>query len=75
MRYDTQAYRVCYGVPIFVTFTPDEAHNLIMLRMSRTRRNDAVFAGGNDEVGRQFASRRAPALCKDYEDDIFLSIP
>ena len=43
--------------------------------MSRTRRNDAVFAEGNDEVGRQFARRRAPAPDKDYEDDIFLNIP
>ena len=43
MRFDTYAYRVRYGVPIFVTFTPDEAHNTIMLRLSRTRRNDPVF--------------------------------
>ena len=43
MRFDTNAMRVRYGVPIFVTFSPDEAHNLLMVRLSRTRRNDPVF--------------------------------
>ena len=51
MRFDTHANRVRYGVPIFVTFSPDEAHNLLMIRLSRTRRNDPVFAEGNDPVG------------------------
>ena len=30
MRFDTNALRVKYGVPIFVTFSPDEKHNLLM---------------------------------------------
>ena len=33
MRYDTHANRVRYGVPIFVTFSPDDAHNMLMLRL------------------------------------------
>ena len=33
MRFDTNALRVKYGVPIFVTFSPDEKHNLLMLRL------------------------------------------
>ena len=33
MRFDTNALRVKYGVPIFVTFSPDEKHNLLMIRL------------------------------------------
>ena len=40
MRYDTHAFRIAYGVPLFVTFSPDEKHNLIMIRLSRSRRRD-----------------------------------
>ena len=57
MRFDTNANRIRYGVPIFVTFTPDEAHNCLMLRLSRCRQNEPVFADGRDpelrtDVGR-----------------------
>ena len=62
MRFDTNAMRVRYGVPIFVTFSPDEAHNLLMIRLSRTRRNDPVFAEGSDPVGRRYCGRHAPHL-------------
>ena len=30
MRFNIHAYRVRYGVPIFVTFSPDEANNILM---------------------------------------------
>ena len=43
MRFITQAYRIRYGTAIFVTFSPDESHNLLMVRLSRTRRNDPVW--------------------------------
>jgi len=49
MRFDTNAYRVRYGVPIFVTFSPDEAHNLLMVRLSRLRDNDPVRAGKQED--------------------------
>ena len=62
MRFDTNAMRVRYGVPIFVTFSPDEAHNLLMVRLSRTRRNDPVFAEGSDPVGRRYCGRCDPSL-------------
>ena len=42
MRFEIQAMRVRYGVPIFVTITPDEAHQLLYIRMSRTRSSDPV---------------------------------
>ena len=60
MRFDTNANRIRYGVPIFVIFTPDEAHNCLMLRLSRCRQNDPVFADGRDEVGKRVAQRREP---------------
>ena len=62
MRFDTNAMRVRYGVPIFVTFSPDEAHNLLMVRLSRTRRNDPAFAEGSDPVGRRYCGRCDPSL-------------
>ena len=65
MRFDLQGYRVRYGVPIFVTFSPDEPNNVLMLRLSRTRRKDPVFADGRDVVGAQVASRHFPTLRSD----------
>ena len=62
MRFDTHAYRVRYGVSLFVTLSPDESHNLVMIRMSRTRRSDPVFADGRDAVGAQFCGHNQPAL-------------
>ena len=42
MRYEIEALRIRFGVPIFVTFSPDEAHQLLYIRMARTRRSDPV---------------------------------
>ena len=65
MRFDTNAHRIRYGVPIFVTFSPDEAHNLLMVRLSRTRRSDPVFANGKDANGRKHCGRAEPGLAND----------
>ena len=62
MRFDANAMRIRYGGPIFVTFSPDEAHSLLMIRLSRTRRNDPVFAEGSDPVGKRYCGRNAPHL-------------
>ena len=40
MRFDTQALRILYGVPVFVTFLPDESHMLLMIRYARTHQHD-----------------------------------
>eukprot|EP00959_Pyramimonas_sp_CCMP1952_P217268 4544222-Pyramimonas_sp.AAC.1 len=40
MRHDTHAGRVAQDVPIFFTMPPDERHNLVMARLSRSRRKD-----------------------------------
>jgi len=51
MRFEIQAMRIRYGVPLFVTFTPDEAHQLLFIRMSRVRRSDPVRSAS---VGQDF---------------------
>ena len=50
MRFDLQGYRVRYGVRIFVTFSPGEPNNVLVLRLSSTRRKGPVFADGRDVV-------------------------
>ena len=75
MRFDLQGYRVRYGVPIFVTFSPDEPNNVLMLRLSRTRRNDPVFAENRDIVGQRLASRHFPTLDGDYAKDLYMDVP
>ena len=42
MRYDTHAARIAHGVPLFFTMSPDERHNLVMVRLSRSRNKDPV---------------------------------
>ena len=42
MRHEIQAFRVFYGAPLIVTFSPNERHNTLMLRLSRRGRNDPV---------------------------------
>ena len=42
MRCDTHAGRIRRGVPIFVTWSPDEKHSVLMLRLSRSRASDPV---------------------------------
>jgi hypothetical protein len=75
MRFDIHGYRVRYGVPIFVTFSQDEANNMLMLRLSRTRRKDPVLADGRDEVGQRLCGRGAPLLDEDYSSAVYLDVP
>ncbi len=42
MRFEIEAMRIRFGVPLFVTFSPEEAHQLLYVRMSRTRQSDPV---------------------------------
>ena len=77
MRFDTNALRVRYGVPIFVTFSPDEKHNLLMIRLSRTRKNDPVLL--HDAAAALFGDLKAPRLGQaSYtmhdSDDVFLAL-
>ena len=77
MRFDTTALRVKYGVPIFVTFSPDEKHNLLMIRLSRTRRKDPVLL--KDAAAALFGGLKEPTLgnasCSlQSGDDVFLAL-
>ena len=51
MRFEIQAMRIRYGVPLFVTFTPDEAHQQLFVRMTRVRSCDPVRAAS---IGQDF---------------------
>ena len=66
MRFELHSYRVKCGVPIFVTFSPDEAHNYIMLKFSRVRRSDAAHlaeeSGASPHVP---GSRTEPVIGED----------
>ena len=77
MRFDTNALRVKYGVPICVTFLPDEKHNLLTIRLSRTRRKDPALL--HDAAVALYGSRDAPKLgrakYKQYDkDDVFFAL-
>ena len=49
MRFEIEALRIRFGTPIFVTFSPDEAHQMLYLRLSRTRRSDPVRLAASAE--------------------------
>ena len=45
MRFLLHSYRVVFGVPVFITFSPAEKDCLLMVRMSRTLAADPVRLG------------------------------
>ena len=65
MRFATHAGRLTKGVPIFVTWSPDEKHNVLMLRLSRTRRNDPL--NRLDKVAANFGGLYEPSITNDAE--------
>ena len=64
MRFEIQAMRIRYCTPIFVTVTPDEAHSLLYVRMSRHRRSDPIRRP-EQHCNARSGDRRWPALDKD----------
>ena len=42
MRHELKAYQVVKGKPMMVTISPSERHNLLMIRLSRTRASDPL---------------------------------
>ena len=73
LRVDAHALRVKYGVSIFITYSPDEAHNLLMVRLSRTRRSDPVLSV--DESASKYVGRGEPNLFFDESGDVRIDIP
>ena len=75
MRFETNALRVRYGVPIFVTFSPDEAHNLLMVRLSRARRHDPVHkSAGGEDLSHRAGEREWPRVAPEV-DEARMSVP
>ena len=65
MRFITQAYRIKYGTAIFVTFSPDEKHNLLMVRLSRNRQEDPVWENDDVKSHQRYAKKDEPTLKHD----------
>ena len=75
MRFETNALRVRYGVPIFVTFSPDEAHSLLMVRLSRVRKHDPVHKSEDDgDCSRWTGEREWPSVAPEV-DEARMAIP
>eukprot|EP00438_Fugacium_kawagutii_P033974 Skav228932 [mRNA] locus=scaffold2181:248822:258688:+ [translate_table: standard] len=49
MRFEIGAMRVRYGVPLFITVSPDESHQWLFVRMARTRAADPVRTAAPDQ--------------------------
>ena len=75
MRFQAQALRITYGVPIFVTFSPDESHNLLMVRLSRTRRTDPILLATADRESVYSVDANQPSLSPHSERDVLFGVP
>ena len=64
MRYETNAGRIRRGTPIFLTFSPDEKHNVLMLRLHRSRQRDPI--NSLDWQNAKFGQRDLPKQDEDY---------
>ena len=71
MRFEIQTMRLRYGVPLFVTFSPDEAHQLLFVRMSRTRVSDPVRLS-HLHVDMDAGARTWPQLDEDRRLSIYV---
>ena len=72
MNFDTQAHRIRYGTPMFVTFSPDETHNLLMIRVSRTLRIDLVCQSSAYKSERRHYARDAPDSNGNSDDVVMM---
>ena len=52
--------------------SPDETHDLLMVRLSRTRRRDPVLAKGADQSASRFIDRPTPGLTNDMSSLTFV---
>ena len=68
MRFYTHAFRAAFGLPLFATWSPDEKHSLVMLRLSRTRRNDPVQIATAEEHA--FAGMSIPDLGRYWQEKV-----
>ena len=72
MIVDTQAMRIMYVVPAFVTLSLDESHNLLMVRFARSRQHDTFFNCDRFKGFRPYYARGVPDMKAD-PDSIILT--
>ena len=69
MRWRLWSYGVTYGQSIFETFSPNEKHSLLMIRLSRVRGCDSAMQA-EDGTGR-WVKRNSPSIEQDFEETEF----
>ncbi|CAE7430528.1 unnamed protein product, partial [Symbiodinium sp. KB8] len=65
MRHQTHANRICHGTPLFVTFSPSERDNTLMLRLVRARQSDPSLSE-ETETNRDAQGRGKPELDVEF---------
>lgn len=71
MRHEITAFRVFYGVPIMVTFAPNEKQSTLMIRLSRTRRSDPFMECMEvKKWKRDWGARDQPELVERTHDEL-----
>ena len=72
-----------YGLPLFLTLSPNERYSALVLRLSRYRVNDPLLLhsqGADVAALRQCASKDYPSLCaprgrSENDEDVVVDIP
>ena len=70
MRFEVHSDRIVYGMVVFVTMSPREKDSLLMIRLSRTQRNDPITIV--DEVARELGGANVKPV---YPTEILMGIP
>ena len=73
MRFNTQALRILFGLHVVVTFSPDEGHNLLMVRVARTRANDTCVSNDSFEKENTIYGVDLPNV-KQSDDDVTIGV-
>eukprot|EP00971_Amphidinium_carterae_P051708 1018051-Amphidinium_carterae.1 len=63
MRHQTHANRVHFGTSIFVTFSPSERDNTLMMKLTRARKCDPALT--HDDT-RNWQGRDQPKLDEEF---------
>ena len=63
MRHELCGYRVAFGRPILVTWSPSERHNMLMIRLSRVRDSDPL---SRSAAGHALGGIDSPELLKSH---------
>ena len=63
MRHQTHANRICYGTPLFITFSSSEKDSALAICMGRVRQSDPAIAGDDNK---SIYSREKPELDVEF---------